>query len=36
MMAAELEVDQHRLHTALERQVREHLNELAEVRPSLR
>jgi hypothetical protein len=36
MMAAELEVDQHRLHTALERQVREHLNELAEVRPNLR
>jgi hypothetical protein len=35
MMAAELEVDQHRLHTALERQVREHLNELAEVRPNL-
>ena len=25
MMAAELEVDQHRLHTVLERQVREHL-----------
>jgi hypothetical protein len=36
VMAAELEVDQHRLHTALERQVREHLNELAEVRPNLR
>jgi hypothetical protein len=36
MMAAELEVDQHRLHTALERQVRQHLNELAEVRPNLR
>jgi hypothetical protein len=36
MIAAELEVDQHRLHTVLERQVREHLNELAEVRPSLR
>jgi hypothetical protein len=36
MMAAELEVDQHRLHTALERQVRAHLNELAEVRPNLR
>jgi hypothetical protein len=36
MMAAELEVDQHRLHTVLERRVREHLNELAEVRPSLR
>ena len=36
MMAAELEVDQHRLHTVLERQVREHLNELAELRPNLR
>jgi hypothetical protein len=36
MMAAELEIDPHRLHTALERQVREHLNELAEVRPNLR
>jgi hypothetical protein len=36
VIAAELEVDQHRLHTALERQVREHLNELAEVRPNLR
>jgi hypothetical protein len=36
MIAAELEVDPHRLHTVLERQVREHLNELAEVRPSLR
>jgi hypothetical protein len=36
VMAAELEVDQHRLHTALERQVREHLSELAEVRPNLR
>ena len=36
MMAAELEVDQHRLHTVLERQVRVHLNELAEVRPNLR
>jgi hypothetical protein len=36
MMAAELEVDQHRLHTALELQVREHLNQLAEVRPNLR
>jgi hypothetical protein len=35
MMAAELEVDQHHLHTVLERQVREHLNELAEVRPNL-
>jgi hypothetical protein len=48
MMAAELsascseaaggtaQVDQHRLHTVLERHVREHLAELAEVRPSLR
>jgi len=36
MIAAELEVDPHQLHTVLERQVREHLNELAEVRPSLR
>jgi DNA primase len=36
MMAAELEVDPHQLHTVLERQVREHLNELAEVRPNLR
>jgi hypothetical protein len=48
MMAAELsascseaaggtvEVDQHRLHTVLERHVREHLAELAEIRPSLR
>jgi hypothetical protein len=36
MMAAELEVDQHRLHTVLERQVRDHLAKLAEVRPNLR
>jgi hypothetical protein len=36
VIAAELEVDAHKLHTVLERQVREHLNELAEVRPSLR
>jgi hypothetical protein len=36
MMAAELEVDAHKLHTVLERQVREHLGELTEVRPSLR
>jgi hypothetical protein len=36
MMAAELEVDMHRLHTALERHVRDHLAELAEIRPSLR
>jgi len=36
MIAAELEVDAHKLHTVLERQVCEHLNELAEVRPNLR
>jgi hypothetical protein len=36
MMAAELEVDQHRLHTVLERHARDHLAELAEIRPSLR
>jgi hypothetical protein len=36
MMAAELEVDPHHLHTVLERHVRDHLAELAEVRPSLR
>jgi hypothetical protein len=36
MMAAEVEVDPHKLHTALERHVREHLAELAEVRPNLR
>jgi hypothetical protein len=36
MMAAELEVDTHQLHTVLERSVRDHLAELAEVRPNLR
>jgi hypothetical protein len=36
MMAAEIEVDAHKLHTVLERYVRDHLAELAEVRPSLR
>ena len=36
IMAAELEVDTHKLHTVLERHVREHLGELAEIRPSLR
>jgi hypothetical protein len=36
MMAAQLEVDTHQLHTVLERSVRDHLAELAEVRPSLR
>jgi hypothetical protein len=35
-MAAELGVEQHQLHTALERHVREHLGELAEIRPNLR
>ena len=36
MMAAELEVDTHKLHAVLERHVRDHLGELAEVRPNLR
>jgi hypothetical protein len=36
MIAAELDVDPHRVHTALERHVRDHLAELAEVRPNLR
>jgi hypothetical protein len=36
MIAAELEVDPHQLHTVLERHVRDHLAELAEVRPNLR
>ena len=36
MIAAELEVDSHQLHTVLERHVRDHLAELAEVRPNLR
>jgi hypothetical protein len=36
MIAAELEVDTDNLHTVLERHVRDHLAELAEVRPSLR
>jgi hypothetical protein len=36
VMAAEIEVDAHKLHTVLERHVRDHLAELAEVRPSLR
>ncbi len=36
MIAAELQVDPHNLHTVLERHVRDHLAELAEVRPSLR
>jgi hypothetical protein len=36
MIAAELEVDPHQVHTVLERHVREHLGELADVRPNLR
>jgi hypothetical protein len=36
MIAAELEVEPHQMHTVLERQVREHLSELAEIRLSLR
>jgi hypothetical protein len=36
MIAAELEVDPHRVHTVLEHHVRDHLAELAEVRPNLR
>jgi hypothetical protein len=36
MIAAELAVDPHQLHTVLERHVRDHLAELAEVRPNLR
>jgi hypothetical protein len=36
IVAAELEVDAHKLHTVLERHVRDHLAELAELRPSLR
>jgi hypothetical protein len=36
MIAAELEVDPHQLHTVLERYIRDHLAELAEMRPNLR
>ena len=36
MIAAELGVEAHQLHTVLERHVRDHLAELAEVRPNLR
>jgi hypothetical protein len=36
MIAAELGVDAHQLHTVLERHVRDHLAELAEIRPNLR
>jgi len=36
MIAAEFEVDPHQAHTVLERHVRDHLAELAEVRPNLR
>jgi hypothetical protein len=35
MIAAELEVDPHQVHTVLERHVRDHLDELPEIRPSL-
>jgi len=35
LMAAELGVDPHKMHVALERHVREHLIELAEIRPRL-
>jgi hypothetical protein len=36
MIAAELEVDPHRVHIVIERHVRDHLAELAEIRPNLR
>jgi hypothetical protein len=36
MIAAELGVDPHQAHTVLEQHVRDHLAELAEVRPNLR
>ena len=36
MMAAELGLEQHQLHTVLERHVRDHLAEMAEIRPNLR
>jgi hypothetical protein len=36
IIAAELEVDPHQAHTVLERHVRNHLVELAEIRPNLR
>jgi hypothetical protein len=36
MIAAELEVDPHQLHSVLERHVWDHLAELAEIRPNLR
>jgi hypothetical protein len=36
MIAADLEVDPHQAHTVLERHVRDHLAELAEIRPNLR
>jgi hypothetical protein len=35
-MIAALEVDPHQLHSVLERHVRDHLAELAEIRPNLR
>ena len=36
VMAADLGVDAHAMHTSLEHHVRDHLAELAEIRPSLR
>jgi hypothetical protein len=36
MIAAELEVNPHQVHTVLERHVRDHLAELAEIRLNLR
>jgi hypothetical protein len=36
IMAAELEIDPQALHTVLERHVRDHLADLAEIRPNLR
>jgi len=36
VIAAELQVDSHQLHTVLDRQVREHLVELADIKPNLR
>jgi hypothetical protein len=36
IMAAELELDAQKLHTVLDRYVRDHLAELAEIRPNLR
>ena len=36
MMAAEIGVDAHELHTVLDLHVRDQLGELAEIRPTLR